>query len=71
MDIKEEQFIVYGSGKLIEDNQFKKAIIGEFSMPKDRDCLQAGFHYEDSILEIFLKSFTSLTSISRSPRRTY
>ena len=31
MDIKKEKFIVYGSGKLIEDNQFKKAIIGEFS----------------------------------------
>ena len=53
MDIKKEKFIVYGSGKLIEDNQFQKAIIEEFSLPKEQTVFKQDFHYEDpSDLEI-------------------
>ncbi len=53
MDIKKEKFIVYGSRKLIEDNQFNKAIIGEFSLPKEQTVFKQDFHYEDpSVLEI-------------------
>ena len=53
MDMKKEKFIVYGSKKLIEDNQFKKAIIGEFSLPKEQTVFKQDFHYEDpSDLEI-------------------
>ena len=47
MDIKKEKFIVYGSKKLIEDNQFKEAIIAEFSLPKEQTVFKQDFHYED------------------------
>ena len=53
MDIKKEKFIVYGSRKLIEDNQFQEAIIEEFSLPKEQTVFKQDFHHEDpSDLEI-------------------
>ena len=48
MDIK-KKFIVYGSGKLIEDNQFKKAIIGEFSLPKEQTVFKQDFHEKNHL----------------------
>ena len=55
MDIK-KKFIVYGSRKLIEDNQFKKAVIAEFSLPKEQTVFKQDFHYEDPTdLEISFK----------------
>ena len=47
MDTKKEKFIVYGSSKLIEDNQFKTTVIAEFSLPKEQTVFKQDFHYED------------------------